>query len=163
MPSIEQRYSSTRFSFSASHFLVGFGKCERLHGHNYNIVLNVEYHWIDSKIPLEFRVINNLVQQEVKRLDQKILIPEKSPEIQFLSDLEDRNWKISVKEKRYSFPKQDVQILSDINMTTCEEIAYYFHQRISKWLQKNFPDLISFLKVKISENLGNQAIYSSEI
>ncbi|MHA2073115.1 MAG: 6-pyruvoyl trahydropterin synthase family protein [Candidatus Hodarchaeales archaeon] len=163
MPSIEQRYSSTRFSFSACHFLVGFAKCERLHGHNYNIVLDVKYGMIDSKSILDFRVINNLVQQEVKRLDKKILIPEKSPEIRFLSDLEDRNWKISVKEKIYSFPKQDVQIMSNINTTTCEEIAYYLHQRISKWLKKNFPNLISFLKVKISENLGNKAIYSSTI
>lgn len=163
MPSIEQVYCSTRNSFSASHFLVGLTKCERLHGHNYNIILNIQYNTVDSKSILDFRVINDLVRQEVKKLNQKILIPSKSTEIQFISDIDDRNWKILVKEKRYSFPKQDVEIIPDIDSTTCENLAYYFHQRINRWLQNNFPDLISALKVKISENLGNQAIYSSDI
>ncbi len=163
MPSIEQVYCSTRNSFSASHFLVGFAKCERLHGHNYDIILNIQYHKAESKSILDFKVINNLIQQEVKKLNQKILIPGKSTEIKFISDMKDKNWKIFVKEKQYSFPKQDVEIIPDIDITTCEKLAYYFHQRIGNWLQNNFPDLISVLKVRISENHGNQAMYSSDI
>ncbi|MFX0088181.1 MAG: hypothetical protein ACFFAU_21180, partial [Candidatus Hodarchaeota archaeon] len=78
------------------------------------------------------------------------------------SSLEDRNWNINVKGKKYSFPKQDVIILKDIDQTTCENIAYYLHQRIGKWLKMNYPNLVSILKIKISENLGNHAIYSKK-
>ena len=160
MPLFEQTYSSNKNYFSASHFLLGFDKCDRLHGHNYHVTVKLEYNQVDSGSTLDFRVINKEIQNELKFLDQKILIPGDSPKIQIFSGLEDRNWNIIVERKNYSFPKQDVLILKDIDQTTCEKIAYYLHQRIEAWFQTNYPNTISSLKVKISESLGTHAIYS---
>lgn len=162
LPILEQTYSSNKNFFSACHFLVGFDKCDRLHGHNYHVTVNLKYNHVESGSAIDFRVINEEIQDELKLLNQKILIPGDSPNIQIFSSLEDRNWNINVKGKKYSFPKQDVIILKDIDQTTCENIAYYLHQRIGKWLKMNYPNLVSILKIKISENLGNHAIYSKK-
>jgi len=63
----------------------------------------------------------------------------------------------------YSFPKQDVLILDGIEQTTAESLAFYLHKKISSWLQKNSPDLISILDIIITENFGNQAKYSAPV
>jgi 6-pyruvoyltetrahydropterin/6-carboxytetrahydropterin synthase len=163
LPFLEQTYSSKRNFFSASHFLVGFAECERLHGHNYHVTVNLQYNQVDTRSTLDFRVINKEIQTELKFLNQKILIPSNSPKIQISSSLDDKNWNLVVMGKNYSFPKQDVLILQDIDQTTCENIACYLHQRIETWFRTNYPNLVSYLKIKISENLGNHAIYSTKI
>jgi len=118
---------------------------------------------LESASPIDYRIINDRIQQELTLLNQKILIPSESSDIKMISNLNNKNWNIIVKGKKYSFPKQDVQILDGIDQTTSENISYYLHQRFSSWLQKNFPGLISSLKVEISENLGNHSSYSALI
>lgn len=161
MPFIEQTFSKKKHSFSASHFLVGYEKCDRLHGHTYHVKVQLQYNQLESASPIDYRIINDVIQQELTLLNQKILIPSESSDIQMISNLNNKNWNIIVKGKKYSFPKQDVQILDSIDQTTSENISYYLHQRFSSWIQKNFPGSISSLKVEISENLGNYSSYSA--
>jgi 6-pyruvoyltetrahydropterin/6-carboxytetrahydropterin synthase len=161
LPSLEQNFSQTKNSFSACHFLVGFEKCERLHGHNYAVTVSLKYSNDDLSSTIDFRLVNTAIQQELKQLNQKILLPEDSSKIRISSSLEGKNWNIIVNnDKTYSFPKQDTIILGGIKQTTSESLAFYLHQKLCAWLQKDHPDLISTLDITIAENLGNQAKYS---
>lgn len=164
MPSLEQIFSHPKNSFSASHFLLKFGKCDRLHGHNYHVTVQLQYDPIDPSSPIDFRKLNNAIQQEVQLLDQKILLPQKSPEIQILSTLEGRNWRVSVDKKFYSFPKQDVLLMDGVEQITTETLAIYLHQKLGNWLRREgVSHLVKFLEVFVTEKIGNQAKFSAPI
>lgn len=163
MPTLEQVFSQAKNSFSASHILIGFDKCDRLHGHNYSVTVHLKYNQIAPKSLIDFRIVNTAIKHELQILNQKILLPEKSSHIQIESTLKGKNWQVVVDNKKYSFPKQDVIILEGIEQTTTENIAFYLHQRLNAWLRQNYPNLVKTLEIKIAENLGNKAKYSSPI
>ena len=157
---LTQLFSHPKNSFSASHFLIGYGKCDRLHGHNYVIRVQLQYSKKHSTDPIDFREINQRIRTETLLLNQKILVPKNSSAIQINSELNGRNWRIMVNEKMYSFPKRDVAILEGIDLTTAENLARYIHSKINIWLKQQFPSKIATMTVKVEENLGNEASYS---
>jgi len=161
MPSLEQNYSHPRNSFSACHFLIGFDKCERLHGHNYTVIANLKYSEENLTSTIDFRIINTAIKQELSQLNQKILLPNDSSKIHIQSSKKGKNWEIVVNgKKNYSFPKRDTVILDGIRQTTVESLAFYLHQKLSSWLQKYYPGIINALDITVAENLGNQVKYS---
>lgn len=163
MPSLELIFSHPKNFFSASHFLIGFSKCDRLHGHNYRVKVRLQYTQVDLASSIDFRTVNAAIQHEMQLLNQKILLPEESPKLQIVSTLKDKNWHIFVADKEYSFPKEDVRILKGIVQTTTENLAYYLHRKFSSWLQQNYPNVVTILDITVVENRGNQAKYSAPI
>ncbi|MHA2226180.1 MAG: 6-pyruvoyl trahydropterin synthase family protein [Candidatus Hodarchaeales archaeon] len=164
MVSLEQNYSHPKNFFSACHFLIGFPKCDRLHGHNYQVIVSLNFVQGDLESPLDFRIVNTAIRNELQQMNQKILIPKNSPEIQIKSILNGDNWEIYVKEeKTYSFPKQDVVLLEGIEQSTSESLANYLHNKISIWLRKNYPNVVKILDVCVCESLGNQAKFSAPV
>ncbi|MFW9856770.1 MAG: 6-pyruvoyl tetrahydropterin synthase family protein [Candidatus Thorarchaeota archaeon] len=157
---LTQNFSHPRNSFTASHFLIGYGKCDRLHGHNYAVQVQLQYHNTFQSDPIDFRVINERIGTELRQLNQKILIPKESSAVQISSTKNGKNWHVSVNEKMYSFPKQDVVILEGIDLTTAENLAQYIFLKLSKWFGQYFPQKIANIRVNVEENLGNQASYS---
>ncbi|MFW9779286.1 MAG: 6-pyruvoyl tetrahydropterin synthase family protein [Candidatus Heimdallarchaeota archaeon] len=157
---LTQNFSHPRNSFTASHFLIGYGKCDRLHGHNYAVQVQLQYHNTIVSDPIDFRIINGRIRTELQQLNQKILLPEESSAIQVSSTHNGKNWDVLVNEKMYSFPKQDVVILEGIDLTTAENLAQYIYLRLTNWFEQHFPRKIADIRVKVEENLGNQAIYS---
>jgi 6-pyruvoyltetrahydropterin/6-carboxytetrahydropterin synthase len=139
---------------------MGFGKCDRLHGHNYVVRVQLQYLNQTSTESIDFRVVNERIRELLLQLDQKILIPKESSVIQITSVSNGKNWQVMVNEKMYSFPKQDVVILEGINMTTAENLAWYIHSRLILVLKHQFRGNISKITVKVEENLGNEASYS---
>ncbi len=163
MHSLEQTFSKAKNSFSANHFLIGFGKCERLHGHNYMLKVTIKYIENNNIKPINFKIINSVIQNELMALNQKILIPKNSSKFNIQSTLKGKNWKVKIADKEYMFPKQDVVLLDGIDQTTTEELARYLHQKFSFFIKKNFPKVIKFLCVNLSETMGNQAHYCAPI
>ncbi|MFX0172110.1 MAG: 6-pyruvoyl tetrahydropterin synthase family protein [Candidatus Hodarchaeota archaeon] len=163
MPSLKQIFSHPRNSFSASHFLIGYGKCDRLHGHNYSVKVQIEYNQSESQSTIDFREINSVIQELIGILHHKILIPQDSQEIKISSSLDGRNWLVGVREKTYSFPKKDVLILEGIQEATAESIAIYMNKKLVFWIEKNCPDSVCSLEVSIVENLGNEVNFAVKI
>ena len=136
MKIIQQKYSRSRNYFSASHILPGYLKCERLHGHNYAVKVILEYQTGKKSNFFDFRVVNGIINSIIEELDHKILLPSSSPEIKIESTENNRNWLIQIKDKIYSFPQKDVKILDNVDQTTVENIAMYFHKKILSKINK---------------------------
>jgi len=150
--------------FSASHFLPGFSKCERLHGHNYVVKVTIDYLLSDSKYLIDFRQVNSYIQSIIKKLDHKILLPENSAIMHIHSAMDNQNWLVQIKDKKYSFPQKDVCILEKVDQTTTENLAIYFHEQISQKMEKLISECSEIqLRVIIAETDGNEASYSDKI
>jgi 6-pyruvoyltetrahydropterin/6-carboxytetrahydropterin synthase len=150
--------------FSASHFLPGFSKCERLHGHNYVVKVTIDYLLSDSKYLIDFRQVNSYIQSIIKKLDHKILLPENSAIMHIHSAMDNQNWLVQIKDKKYSFPQKDVCILEKVDQTTTENLAIYFHKQISQKMEKLISECSEIqLRVIIAETDGNEATYSDKI
>ena len=163
MPVLEQNFSRPRNYFSACHFLIGYSKCERLHGHDYSVKLRVRYHSDVLDKFLDFRTVNLWLNRIISELDHKILLPENSPQVKIQPTRKGENWSVVIQGKKYSFPQKDVKILKGINQTTCENLAEYLHTRIVKKLKETDANkLVSDLKISLSETEGNEVSYFSK-
>ncbi len=163
MPILRQQFTDKRNSFSASHFLLGYGKCERLHGHNYQVEVLLEYQSPVATNSIDFKLLNQIIREEISPLNQKVLLPKDSAQIQIAPTADGKNWKVLYGEKEYSFPKQDVSILEGLDKTTSENLAIYMHKRLVNRLKQAFPEKISKMTIKISETENNHAIYTNEV
>ena len=161
---LEQEFSRLSHFFSASHFLIGFDKCDRLHGHNYKVKLRLRYNEGEINDITDFRVINSALKRILEKLDHKVLLPGNSNEIQMKSEKNDQNLRVILKDKFYSFPIEDVVILEDLQQTTTENLAIYIHKAFCREISEmNSNHNIRELTVFISETEGNESIYKSKI
>ncbi|RPJ05290.1 MAG: 6-carboxytetrahydropterin synthase QueD [Spirochaetaceae bacterium] len=62
-------------SFSSAHFLPDYqGKCERLHGHNYKVVLAVRGKELDPKgLLVDFSILKDALKNILDKLDHHLL------------------------------------------------------------------------------------------
>ncbi len=141
-----------RLNFSSSHFIIEHDKCERLHGHNYGVKVELEADLDTRRMVVDFKEAKDLIAAVCDRLDHRILIPKESPDIQIKR--KGGQVEISVKEKRYSFPETDC-IFVDLPATTAEEIARYIYEELVR-------DLPSLEKVYVSESDGSTAYYTAD-
>ena len=150
--------NETKLGFTASHFLTEHPTCGTIHGHNYGITVSIEVKesQLDEKYMIvDFNDIKSIVNDLVKDLDHKLLIPQDSSDldIKVLSD----HYEILVKpiNKTYKIPLQDIYILP-IPATTAECLARFIFKGIQEELKlKNYK-----MMVRIHENRGYYAEYS---
>ncbi|MHA2271590.1 MAG: 6-pyruvoyl trahydropterin synthase family protein [Candidatus Hodarchaeales archaeon] len=140
------------FCFSAAHFLIGFGKCERLHGHNYQVHLKVtaEFHPYQEAI-IDFSLLKSKVSEIISKLDHRILLAKKHPRMNILLE----NEQVTVDERRYTFPKTDV-ILLPIPATTCEHLACHLLDKI----KEAYPEFK--VEITLEETPGSRAVVSNQ-
>ncbi|GAC1567197.1 MAG: 6-pyruvoyl tetrahydropterin synthase family protein [Ktedonobacteraceae bacterium] len=108
--------------FSAAHFITFGGKCERLHGHNYGVRVEMEGTLNEDKLVFDFTIIKKLTREICQRLNHRFLLPLHNPHLE-LQELPEE-WEIRFGEKRYIFPRADV-IELPIDNSTAERLAEY--------------------------------------
>ncbi len=108
--------------FSAAHFITFGGKCERLHGHNYGVQVEVEGNLNDDKLVIDFTILKHLTRDICRSLNHHFLLPLHNPHLE-VRELTDA-WEITFQERRYVFPRSDVLALP-IDNSTAERIAEY--------------------------------------
>ena len=149
------------FKFSCSHFTIMSAKtAERLHGHNYHVEVLVEVKKLspDLGFAFDFNDLKPEIKKVCDQLDERILIPEKSPYLDI--NKSKNNIEVTFQKKFYSFPAEDVCMMPMVNVTS-EELAHYFYQRLSKL--KNLTKKIQSLKVIIEETKGQRAIFDNSL
>jgi 6-pyruvoyl tetrahydropterin synthase/QueD family protein len=108
--------------FSSAHFITFGGKCERLHGHNYNVLVEIEGTLNEDKLVFDFTILKQLTREVCHKLNHRFLLPVHNPHLQ-LNELPNE-WEIRFGEKRYIFPQADVVELP-IDNSTAERLAEY--------------------------------------
>jgi 6-pyruvoyltetrahydropterin/6-carboxytetrahydropterin synthase len=146
--------------FGASHFITFGGKCERLHGHNYAVAVEVEGTLTADSYVWDFVPLKQMVKEICKSLDHRFLLAMDNPHL----SIQERpgEWEISYGEKRYVLPNEDVLPLPLDNITA-ERLAEYICQQLIARLKEQGADNITAVTVRVDEEPGQSAYYTTQI
>ena len=126
----EIHLSKETFKFSCSHFtILAADRAERLHGHNYQLRIDIQVGSLDPKLGLafDFNTVKPLIRALCDGLDERILLPLNSPYLKVTSAGSQVD--VQFGSKRYSFPAEDTFQLPLTNITS-EELARYAAEQL---------------------------------
>ena len=135
--------------FSAAHFTTSSGQAEPLHGHNYDVTVELEGQLTQDAWVLDFAELKRLTADLCGQLDHRFLLPKDNPSLT-LADEADA-WRIDFRDRRYVIPKSDVCALP-LDNSTAERLAQWFCQRLAEALTDR-PNLSS-ITVGVEEAPG---------
>lgn len=144
--------------FSAAHFIIGHKKCEHLHGHNWRVGVTVEGEPDERGLVVDFLELKKLLKQLCDGYDHRLLLPEKNPALKRLS--EGGNIRISIHDREFEFPSEDVVWLPAVN-TTVEEFARVIADEVVKSLSA-YPN-VDKITVLVEESPGESATQERRI
>lgn len=141
--------------FSAAHFITFNGNvCERLHGHNWRVAVEVEGGLDENGYVFDFIALRDATQKIVAELDHRMLLPTEHPTIRVASD--DREVTATFEDRRWVFPKAECVLLPVAN-TTAELIARWMGERLRTVIANVRGHHVDTLRVDLEENFGQWA------
>ncbi len=141
--------------FSAGHFITyGGDNCERIHGHNYRVAVEIEDDLDENKYVFDFIALRDMTRALTDELDHRMLLPDRSSLIQVTED--GSNWVARYQERYWSFPKDEC-VLLPISNTTTELIADYLSSRLRDLMEARGLRLPKVLRVDVDECFGQSA------
>lgn len=143
-------------SFSAAHFISFMGKCERLHGHNYGVSVELEGGLTEDAYVFDFVLLKRIVRHVCDSLDHRFLLPERSEELNVRQGEDE--WEIRYENRRYVLPAADVLSLP-IDNITAERLAEYVCDQLLDALSKHEISHLTAMTVGVEEASGQTAYY----
>ncbi len=154
-PRYTVRVTKDYLVFSAGHFITFDGDhCERVHGHNYRVAVEVEGGLDRNHYVFDFIALRDLTRALTDELDHRMLLPGESPLIGLEDDGD--NWTARYKARRWSFPKDECVVLPVAN-TTAELLADYLASRLRDAFAAHKLPLPSRMRVEVEECFGQSA------
>ncbi len=164
LPLLEAPLTSERYSvrvskeelvFSAGHFITFNGEtCERLHGHNYRVAVEVEADLDENHYVFDFIALRDLTKALVGELDHRMLLPGRSSLIVLATD--GPNLCARFGDRHWSFPREECVVLPMAN-TTAERLADYLAGRLLADFAARSLSEPRVLRVSVEENFGQWA------
>lgn len=157
----EERYrvrvTKDHLVFSAAHFITFNGNiCERLHGHNWRVAVEVSGPLDENSYVFDFIALRDATQKLVSDLDHRVLLPTDHPAIHVVAD--DREVTATFESRRWLFPREDC-VLLPVRNTTAELIARWMAFQLREVLRQHAGGpLLKSLQVEIEENFGQWAL-----
>ena len=145
--------------FSAAHFATYGDECEPLHGHNYDVFVEIEGDLTGDSWVLDFSEGKRVVAGICKELDHRFLLPLDNPSLS-VSEATD-SYEIVFAARRYVMPKEDVAALP-IDNTTAERLAEWFASRIVDELGTRVSNLTR-LTVGVEEAPGQAGWFTRRL
>ena len=143
--------------FSAAHFITFAGnQCERLHGHNYGVWVEIESPLDANQYVIDFIFLRDTMQEITSALDHHVLLPAEHPTIKLT--VESAEVEARFEDRRWLFPREDCVVLPVAN-TTAELLAQYIAHELLGRLQRQDLPQPSKLRMGVDENNGQWAIY----
>jgi 6-pyruvoyltetrahydropterin/6-carboxytetrahydropterin synthase len=143
-------------NFSSAHFITYGGKCERLHGHNYGVLVEIEGTLGDDRLVFDFTVLKRMTKEICRRLDHRFLLPLYNSHLELQASADE--WEIHFQDKHYIFPRSDVAELP-IDNSTAERLAEYFCNELCKMLAEYNTSHLYTLMVGVEEAPTQMAYY----
>ena len=142
--------------FNSAHFITYGGKCERLHGHNYRVLVEIEGTLNEDKLVLDFTLVKRLTREICQRLHHHFLLPLHNPHFELISSPD--TWEIRFQEKRYVFPRSDVVELP-IDNSTSERLAEFICDELRRALADHNTTNLHSIMVGVEEAPTQMAYY----
>lgn len=142
--------------FSSAHFITFGGKCERLHGHNYGVMVELEGTLGEDKLVFDFTVLKRLTREICRRLNHRFLLPMHNPHLEVVEQAD--TWEVRFGQKRYIFPCEDV-IALPIDNSTAERLAEYICQELRHELAAYPTKNVQSIMVGVEEAPTQMAYY----
>jgi 6-pyruvoyltetrahydropterin/6-carboxytetrahydropterin synthase len=137
--------------FSAAHFTTFGGECEPLHGHNYDVFVEIEGDLTTDAWVIDFTETKRIVSGICKELDHKFLLAADSRELQIRRA--EPEYEIAFGSRRYVIPRTDVAAL-EIDNTTAERLAEWMCGRLAAELKARGVRNVEYLRVGVEEAPG---------
>jgi 6-pyruvoyltetrahydropterin/6-carboxytetrahydropterin synthase len=144
--------------FAAAHFATFEDSCEPIHGHNYDVSVEVEGELTDVGWIVDFGVLKAITRELCQHLDHHFLLQRDSKVLEIDEGMS--NWKVRYKERGWVLPKADVVALPITN-STAEQLAQWFVERIRKALEERASNVTS-ITVGVEEMPGQAGWYSDQ-
>ncbi len=142
--------------FSAAHFITFNGNvCERLHGHNYRVQVDLESELDENHYVIDFIALRDALKLITDELDHHMLLPTTHPTIQVKPS--ERKVEVTFEDRRWIFPRGDC-ILLPVPNTTAELVAQYIGRRLLDDLERSTGARPVMLRVGVDENNGQWGI-----
>ena len=155
-PSYHVHLAKENMVFSAAHFITFNGHvCERLHGHNYRVRVEVAGPLDENQYVVDFIALRDALQAIVEQLDHYTLLPTNHPLIKVVT--KDREVEVTFDDRRWVFPRGDCVLLPVIN-TTAELLARFIGQSLRAEFEAKTGVRLKQLTVAVDENAGQWGV-----
>ena len=144
------------FKFSAAHFLIFDEKsAERLHGHNYQVRVDLETPSSDKFANdgyfVDFNVFKKFIKASLDNWDEMVLLPELHPEMNFKKT--EKSLEVTFRDRFYAFPHNEVLLLPVTN-TSVEQFSKILAESFFKEFK---PHGVTKVQVYVEETPGQGA------
>lgn len=146
--------------FAAAHFTTSGGECEPLHGHNYDLFVQIDGALSADAWVIDFGLAKRMARGLCEDLDHRFLLATASRDLQ----IDDKDGVVTIvhRDRRYVMPKADVAAL-DIDNTTAERLAEWFAGRLAAALAAAGADNLTSITVGVEEMPGQAAWFTLDL
>lgn len=137
--------------FAAAHFVTFSGTCESLHGHNYDVQVQIDGALSEDSWVADFGEVKRIIRELCQPLDHKFLLATANPHL-VISRVNDA-YDVRFGDRRYVMPASDVAEL-DIDNTTAERLAEWLASRLASRLADSGADNVMSISVGVEEMPG---------
>lgn len=151
------RVTKDELVFSAGHFITyDGGHCERLHGHNYRVAVELDGRLDENHYVFDFIALKQFTKQITDSLDHRMLLPTESTLIR----VETIGDSVHVRhgDRSWVFPREDCVLLPMAN-TTAELLGRFIGQVLMATLRRECRFEPQSLRVEVEESFGQLARY----
>ena len=133
------------------------GDLEPLHGHNYDMIIEVEGDLTDDSWVWDFGGLKRMAREIAEQLDHRFILQRES-RLLAIEEVEG-GWRIAFRDRSYTFPASDV-IALPIDNSTAERIGEWIAGRLDQGLREAGAVNIRKLTVGIEEMPGQTGWYT---
>jgi 6-pyruvoyltetrahydropterin/6-carboxytetrahydropterin synthase len=152
------RLEKEQHTFSAAHFITFNGDvCERLHGHNYRVAVEVEGPLDENQYVIDFIALRDELKAITEELDHRVLLPTSHPLIRVTATEHEVEAMFTPDGRRWLFPRGDC-VLLPVSNTTAELLAEHIGQRLLAAIERRIGARPTRLEVAVDENHGQWGI-----
>ena len=148
------KISGDKLTIASAHMLVRHDKCAKIHGHNYQVEIEIEGQLDENHMIIDFGLFKSNVVKMLKQFDHKIMIPSESKDLQ-IEIVEEQVIINTCEGKLYRLPKEDV-VFIPIESTTVELLSKHIHNLI----KEQYPQFK--ITITMSETPTSTVVYSGE-
>ena len=155
------RVERNRLRFAAGHFATFADELESIHGHNYDVMVEVEGPLTEESWVIDFSLLKRLSREVCGELDHKFLLQMDSRALSIRD--KGSHYEVQYKDELpYRLPKHDVAALP-IDNSTAERLAEYIAGRLGEAFPGQAPVGLATLKVTVEEMPGQSAWFAREL